>query len=504
MPNKFETIIGLEIHLQLKTKSKMFCACANDAQNQAPNTLVCPICLGHPGTLPALNKEAVKMGLMMALALNCQIRKKSKFDRKNYFYPDLPKGYQISQFDEPLADEGFFVIERENGDNWSLGIERLHLEEDAAKNIHEKEETFVDFNRGGVPLAEIVTKPDIRRPEDARLFLEQLRLTARYLGVSDADMEKGQLRCDANISLRPLSDTKLYPKTEIKNLNSFKAVQRALEFEEKRQTKLWQEKKAPKKTETRGWDEDKKQTVAQRSKEGSSDYRYFPEPDLPPLLISDEFLQRTKNQLGELPLVKKERFIREYGLSAKDAWVLIRQKDWANYYEGVMSDLRAWLFKAKGAYPESDQAAKLWQEHKKKLAKLAYNWISSELFSLLGAHFKMEKLKISAENMAELVYLVYEKKINSSAGQIILKEMFQGTDDDPSRVAERLDLAQIEDDTTLEGIVMRVLVLFPDQAEQYRQGKTAVLQFLVGQVMKESKGKANPKKIEEILKKKLK
>jgi len=500
---KYETIIGLEIHLQLKTKSKMFCACSNDADNQPPNTLVCPICLGHPGTLPTVNQEAVRRALMMSLALNLKINKKSKFDRKNYFYPDLPKGYQISQFDEPLAQNGHLIIEA-NGQTWSIGIERLHLEEDAAKNIHQNGKTLVDFNRGGTPLAEIVTQPDFKSPSEAKEFLMQLRLIARYLGVSDADMEKGHLRCDANISLRPSGDHDFYPKTEIKNLNSFKAVERALEFEEKRQAKLWDEGKAPQKTETRGWNEDKGETVSQRSKEGSADYRYFPEPDLPPLVIDQKLLDEINEHMPELPLAKKERFFREYGLDTKDAWVLVYQRKWADYYEGMMSDLRAWIFKAKGVGPDSDEAVELWEAEKARLAKAAFAWLTSELFGLLPANFKMEDLKISAENMAELVKLVYEKKINSSAGQRILKEMFKGNDDDPSRIAEKFDLAQIDDDSTLDDIAVQVIMSNPSQVEEYRAGKEPVLKYLIGQFMKESKGKANPQKAEEILKKKLK
>ncbi len=500
---KYETVIGLEIHLQLKTESKMFCHCSNDAENQAPNSLVCPICLGHPGTLPTVNKEAVKQALMMSLALNLKINKKSKFDRKNYFYPDLPKGYQISQFDEPLAQNGHLVIES-SGQTWSIGIERLHLEEDAAKNIHRNGKTLVDFNRGGTPLAEIVTQPDFKSPAEAKEFLIQMRLIARYLGVSDADMEKGNMRCDANVSLRPAGDHDFYPKTEIKNLNSFKAVERALEFEEKRQAQLWDEGKAPTITETRGWDEGKGETVLQRSKEGFADYRYFPEPDLPPLIVSEKLLTLVNSAMPELPLAKKDRFVQEYGLESKDAWVLVYQRKWANYFEGVMSDLRAWLFKVDGISPDTDQATELWEKNKAKLSKTAFAWLTSELFGLIGNDFKIEDLKISAENMAELIKLVYQKKINSSAGQQILKEMFSGADDDPSRIAERMDLAQIDDDSTLEDIAVQVIMSNPKQVEEYKAGKEPIIKFLVGQFMKESKGKANPQKAEEILKKKLK
>ena len=503
MVKKYETIIGLEIHLQLKTKSKMFCNCSNDGENQKPNTTVCPICLGHPGTLPTVNKEAVKQGIAMAMALNCKINSHSKFDRKNYFYPDLPKGYQISQFDEPLAHDGHLVIEVGNG-HWKVGIERLHLEEDAAKNMHSTGQTLVDFNRGGTPLAEIVTKPDFRHPEEAKIFLQDLRLMARYLGVSDADMEKGHMRCDANISLRPQGEDELYEKIEVKNLNSFKAVEKALAFEEARQTELWRKSKQPKITETRGWDENKQETVLQRTKEGFADYRYFPEPDLPPLIISEKLLTEIRGSMPELPLDKKKRLIKEFGLKSEDARILVDQRQWADFFENVMSELRAWLFKAEGVKEGTDKAAKLWEEAKSKLSKLAHNWIASELFGVIGkAAVDSKDMKFEIENFAELLKLVYEKKINSSAGQIILKEMYKNGGD-PSVIAEEKNLAQIDDDSTIEDLVIKVIMINTTQVEEYKAGKEAVLKYLVGQVMKESKGSANPQKVEEILKKKLK
>ncbi|MFA6252910.1 MAG: Asp-tRNA(Asn)/Glu-tRNA(Gln) amidotransferase subunit GatB [Patescibacteria group bacterium] len=500
--SKYETIIGLEIHLQLKTKSKMFCACSNDGENQKPNTTVCPICLGHPGTLPVVNKEAIKQAVLLAVALGFKINKKSKFDRKNYFYPDLPKGYQISQFDEPLASDGRLIMEYEKK-KIRIGLERLHVEEDSAKNIHNKNETLVDFNRAGTPLAEIVTRPDFREPAQAKIFLQELKNIVRYLGVSDADMEKGHLRCDANISLRPKGDLKLYPKTEIKNMNSFKAVEKALHYEVERQTKLWEQKKAPKQTATRGWDDDKQITVEQRTKEGSSDYRYFPEPDLPPLIIDKEILDFAKQNLPELPLARQSRFQKEYGLNIEEARFLVNEKFWSGYYEQVMSELRAWLCRAEKIDPDSAKADHVWDEHKAKFAKLTFGWLTTELFKLLGNYSDFTKTKISPENMAELVKLVYQKKINSSAAQSILAKMYK-TGDDPSVLAEKMDLAQIDDAGTLEDMVMKIIMLHPEQTDKYRSGKIALLQFFVGLVMKESKGKANPKKAEEILKEKLK
>jgi aspartyl-tRNA(Asn)/glutamyl-tRNA(Gln) amidotransferase subunit B len=496
--SKFETIIGLEIHLQLKTKSKMFCACSNDGANQPPNTTVCPVCLGHPGTLPTVNAEAIKFGIKMALALNCKINQYSKFDRKNYFYPDLPKGYQISQFDEPISEDGHMIVETD-GKQHRIGIERLHMEEDAGKNIHKNGQTLVDFNRGGTPLAEIVTRPDFRSPAETKNFLQELRLIARYLDVSDADMEKGHLRVDANISLRPQGDTKLYDKTEVKNLNSFKAVEKALIFEQARQKELWQAGTPPQFTSTRGWNEAKQITVEQRIKEGSSDYRYFPEPDLLPLKISDELLLSIKNSLAELPHAKQARLMTEYDLTAKDAKVLVAQKKWVDFYEQTLSDLRAWMYKAEG---ENENAEKSWEKNKAKLAKLAFNWLTSELFGLLDGEFNFKRLKITPENMAELLSLVYKKKINSSAAQTILAQMFK-TGDDPSDIAERLDLAQIDDVSTLEDMVIKVLMMYPKQVEELKSGKEALLKFFVGKVMAESKGKANPKKVEEIIQDKI-
>jgi aspartyl-tRNA(Asn)/glutamyl-tRNA(Gln) amidotransferase subunit B len=498
---KYETIIGLEIHLQLKTKSKMFCSCSNDGSNQPVNTVVCPVCLGHPGTLPTVNKEAIKQGIMMALALNCEIKRRSKFDRKNYFYPDLPKGYQISQFDEPLAVNGHLVIDLD-GQHHKIGIERLHMEEDAAKNIHKDGKTLVDFNRGGTPLAEIVSKPDFRTPAQARVFLQDVRLIARYLGVSDADMEKGHMRCDANISLRPVGDKELYHKTEVKNLNSFKAVEKALQFEEERQTALWDTNKPPSITSTRGWDEDKQETIEQRTKEGSSDYRYFPEPDLPPLIIEANLLQEVKSLMPELPNNRQNRFVEEYSLKASDALVLINLKHWADYFEEVMSDLRAWLFKDENIKSDSKEAESLWQDNKQALSKLSYNWLSSELFGLIDTNFDIKDLKITAENMAELLKLIYRNKLNSSAGQTVLKTMFD-TGDDPSHIMDDLDLGQVDDDKALQIFVEEVIKNNPQQVEDYKAGKTALLKFFVGKVMAASKGKANPQKIEKILQDKL-
>ena len=338
---QLETVIGLEIHIQMKTKSKMFCSCSNDSDDTKANTHVCPICLGHPGTLPVANKQAIKLGTMMALALDCNISKKSIWARKNYFYPDLSKGYQISQFEEPLAENGHLTVQVKDK-KYRIGINRLHLEEDAAKNFHSKDKTLVDYNRGGTPLAEIVTEPDFRSPEETRAFLTELRLMARYLGVSDADMEKGHLRCDANISLRPAGENKLYPKTEVKNLNSFKSVEKALSFEVKRQSAEWKKGTPIDFQSTRGWDEHKLKTVEQRDKEESADYRYFPEPDLPPIIYTEKEVKKIQADLPELPQQKRERFKSEYELKIQDANVLVEDKHIADYFEKVMMEMRTW------------------------------------------------------------------------------------------------------------------------------------------------------------------
>ena len=417
-----EPVIGLEIHIQTRTKSKMFCDCSNDGENQKPNTTVCPICLGHPGTLPVANKKAVEFGLMMALALNCQINKKSIWARKNYFYPDLPKGYQISQFEEPLAIEGHLTV-LANKEESRIGIERLHLEEDAAKNFHSKEKTLVDYNRGGTPLMEIVTNPDFKTPAQAKAFLQELRLMARYLKVSSADMEKGHLRCDANISLRKPGETKLYPKTEIKNLNSFKSVERALEYEIKRQTDLWNQGTPPNYQSTRGWNEKLLKTEEQRDKEESADYQYFPEPDLPPLIFTKEAIDQIQQKLPELPRDKRVRLEKEYLVNSVDAKILVEDENVADYFEQVLTEARAWLESMGDPMGTSEE---IWQLNRQRLTKLVTGWLLSELFKLLKEESKsILDIKITPENFAEFISIVYKRKVNSSAAQVLLRKMYR-------------------------------------------------------------------------------
>ncbi len=423
-----QPVIGLEIHLQLKTRSKMFCGCDNHGEEAPPNTTICPICLGHPGTLPVLNDQALHWGVLMGLALGSEIPSFSKFDRKNYFYPDLPKNYQISQYDLPIAVGGLVELEipdtRAPRPLIKIRLTRAHLEEDAAKLLHAKDgsASFVDFNRAGTPLLEIVTEPDFRAPLEAKLFLQELRRIARYLDVSDAEMEKGQMRCDANISLieideqgLPLTE-KLNPKTEIKNVNSFRAVERALVYEIKRQTDLWRVNSPPAGSSTRGWNDERGVTEEQRQKEAAHDYRYFPEPDLPPLDLV-EIASKLKNQLPELPRRRRGRFIEEYGLSPNDARILTDEPEWANFTEAVFSELQAWLI-------SSDEIeggdAEIPLTVKNKMAKLVGGWITSKLMGEMAARtIDIRRLKITPEDFAEFITLIYQSKINSALAREI-------------------------------------------------------------------------------------
>ncbi|MEK7530088.1 MAG: Asp-tRNA(Asn)/Glu-tRNA(Gln) amidotransferase subunit GatB, partial [Patescibacteria group bacterium] len=425
---RLETVIGLEIHVQLRTKSKMFCDCNNDAEHAAPNTLMCPVCVGHPGTLPSPNAQALRYAVRIGLALGCVINSPTFFDRKHYIYPDLPKGYQISQFDVPVCGEGALTVEVPGGERGdvTIRIERAHLEEDAAKNIHRDGKTLVDFNRAGTPLVEIVTRPDFRSPKEAKAFLQELRRIMRTIGVSDADMEKGHLRCDANISLRPVDERGLpigrgyYPKTEIKNMNSFKAVERALLFEIARQTDLWQTNSPPAQTTTRGWNDAKQATELQRVKEDSADYRYMREPDIPPIDLSD-VIDEERHALPELPAKKRARFRDEYGFSTQDVWALTDDPAVADFVERTMSELVAWLV----ASPETDGSPEeIVETHRAKLAKLTSTWIGNKLTSVLAARgTSIVAADVTPENMAELMRLVFERTLNNTAALTVLEHM---------------------------------------------------------------------------------
>lgn len=504
---KYETVIGLEIHVQLKTKSKMFCSCDNKGEDKPANTTICPICMGHPGVLPVINQQAVEWAVLAALALHFKIPKTSYFDRKSYFYPDLPKGFQISQYGAPIGRDGYLLIDLKDHER-RVRLERLHLEEDSAKLLHEadKSASYVDYNRSGTPLLEIVTKPDIQSPEEAKAFLQELRLVMRYLDVSDADMEKGHLRCDANISLRPDSEyfqsfpkikiQPYYPKTEIKNINSFVAVEHALAYEIKRQAKLWDGGKPPEFSSTRGWSDKSGETKEQRGKEEKHDYRYFPEPDLPPLEFSKKFLDKIKIRMVELPHEKKQRLESQLGLTSYEAKILTDNKYLVNFFEQVISELKAWLVSLEEIEGTEEE---VWRKHKGKLVKKVSNWIISRLLKLLNEkRIEVNESKITPENFAELITLIYQNKINQNTGQAILEEMFL-SGKDPSNIMSEKDLGQLGQSKDLEKIIESVINNNPEIVKQYQAGKTNVLQYLIGQVMKETKGRADPKAVRENL-----
>ncbi len=497
---KYDVIIGLEIHAELKTKSKMFCACDNNSEGQAPNTTVCPICLGHPGTLPVPNKQAIDWTLLIGLALDCQINRNSKFDRKNYFYPDLPKGYQISQYDQPFCYRGHLDI----GES-SIDITRIHLEEDTGKSFHPQgsKDTLIDFNRAGTPLVELVTEPVIRDAEEAKRFCQAYQRVLRFLDVSNADMEKGEMRCEANISLQavdswkyengqilPVGKKTLNAKVEVKNINSFRAVEKAINYEIKRQEEMLEagEKILP---ETRGWDEKQNKTIAQRLKETAADYRYFPEPDIPPIVITEDWIDSLKQSLVELPHAKQKRFQRQYGLKTESAETIANDKHLAAFFENVVSEMGAWI--------EAD--GDNFERQDKNAAQMAANWITGELLKNLNTDKRTaQDLKMTAENFAELMALIWENKINSNAGQRILEIMYwEGGD--PTDIMKKLGLEQLDNEEALETAIRAVIAANSQQAQEYRNGKTPLLQFFVGKVMAETKGKANPEKLKQLLEK---
>jgi len=495
--SKYIPVIGMEIHVELKTKSKMFCVSKNGlGEEKEPNIHICPVCTGQPGTLPVPSRQAIEFTQLAGLALNCEIAKDSKFDRKNYFYPDLPKGYQISQYDQPLCRDGCLdipVAHNLKPETKKIGITRIHLEEDTGKLIHPTgaDYTLVDFNRAGVPLMELVTEPDFKSGEEARLFCQKLQQICRYLGISDANMEKGHMRCEANISLYKEGDNKLSgTKVEVKNINSFKFVEKAIDYEIKRQEELLENGKKVIQ-ETRGFDSNKNITVSQRTKESAHDYRYFPEPDIPPLKFDDNYIQEIKFKLPELPDAKRERLIREYDLSAENADVITGDKNLAEYFEETVSELK----EKKGS-----REVKTGEE---KSVKLAANYIVSELQKhLIRDKINIKDIRISPENYAELIGLLADNKINSSAAQMIIEVMYK-TGGDPTHIIEEKNLLQVSDIGELESIIQKVLDANAPSVEDYKKGKTNALQFLVGQVMKETRGKANPAIVGDILNKKL-
>lgn len=492
---ELEVIIGLEIHVQLKTKSKMFCSCDNTGENQPINTTICPICTGQPGVLPVPNQQAIDWAVMAALALDCRVPEFSKFDRKSYFYPDLPKGYQISQYDEPIGVDGHVSVAI-GGHVHRVGITRLHLEEDAAKLLHPEGQNYsiVDFNRAGTPLMEIVTEPDLRSPEEAKVFLQELRLMMRYLGISDADMEKGHLRCDANISLRERGSVELSPKTEIKNVNSFRSVERALAYEIERQSELWREGAPDALQSTRSWDEETGTTILQRTKEEASDYRYFPEPDIPPLNFTAEYLRSIQAAIPELPAARRTRFAGQYGIAPKDLEVLVNEKSLGDYAEQAISELEAWA-KAEGGN---------WAKESAKMVTLLVNWLVNRLQKLLfSAKVSAAASKITAEDFAEFIKLVAAGKISNQAAQKILEIMFT-TGADPHHILEEHGLAQIDDAGEIARIIQNVLDENPKVVQDVHNGKQQAVQFLIGKVMAATKGKANPATVQQLLTERLK
>ena len=489
---ELEPIIGLEIHVQLTTKSKMFCSCANIFGDVPPNTAICPICMGYPGTLPVPNKQAIDWIQKAGAALNCQLAKESRFDRKHYFYPDLPKGYQISQFDKPFCGKGHFTI-HVNGQEKTIGITRIHLEEDAAKNTHPKgaDYTLVDYNRAGTPLIEIVTEPDMKTPAEAKAFLQELQRIMRALGISTADMEKGQMRADANISMRPVGETKLSPKTEIKNVNSFKFVEKALAHEIERQTKMWEAGDTPTHA-TRGFDSTTGKTTLQRTKEEAADYRYFPEPDIPPFSFTDEELQDIKEHMPELPHEKIQRLMDQNGIGKEQAALLIEDKVLADFFEEVTSEI---------SQLDNEQVA-ISVEEVPILTKLAVNIILRDVRNMIvGKNItSLLDLKLSAGDFAELMALLHAGKINNQAANKIIQEMHK-TGGDPDAIIKNLGLEQVSGADDLQKIVDEVVSEQGDTVAKIKAGKEAAIQYLMGQVMAKSGGKANPKTIIEMLRK---
>ena len=501
---RYEPVIGLEIHVQLKTKTKMFCRCSNRGEYEPPNTCVCPVCLGQPGSLPVINAKAVEFGVMVGLALGGTITERSKFDRKQYFYPDLPKGYQISQYDLPVVKGGAVSVSVPVGGgerrDIRVRIHRAHLEEDAAKLVHSDDgkASFVDFNRGGTPLIEIVTEPDMRSPAEAKAFLQELRLIMRYIGVSDADMEKGHLRCDANVSIREEGLDILNPKTEIKNINSFRSVERALEYEIKRQTKLALDGKPVMDLTTRGWDDVRGITVEQRTKEGAADYRYFPEPDLPPLVLH-ELAEQMATRVPELPEARRRRFMEEYRFSEADSRTFCDDRELADYAERVMSELQAWVTsKAEG------DGAQHWEQCKDQLARLASGWILTKLNGVMTERkIDIRTLKVTPEDFAELVAMLHRQEVTGPNALLILEEMVE-TGADPSIIMKEKNLGRIEDADELRLVAENVIVGNPKVVEDWKSGKTNAVQFLVGQMMKATRGKAPPETARQLIEDELK
>ncbi|MCK5310835.1 MAG: Asp-tRNA(Asn)/Glu-tRNA(Gln) amidotransferase subunit GatB [Desulfobacteraceae bacterium] len=468
----FEPVIGLEVHAQLKTKTKIFCGCSTTF-GQSPNANTCPVCTGMPGVLPVLNKQAVSLAIKTALATNCKIARQSRFDRKNYFYPDLPKGYQISQYAFPIAEHGFLDIEDKK-----IGITRIHMEEDAGKLTHDpaRGKSLVDLNRTGIPLVEIVSEPDIRSAKEAGQYLRKLHQILKYTDVCDANMEKGQFRCDANISLRIKGTKEFGIRAEIKNLNSFKNVEKAINYEIERQRYILEDG-GQVVQETRLWDPAKNKTNSMRGKENAHDYRYFPDPDLVPLIVDDKWIKKVKSTIPELPDAKKARFINDFNIPEYDAGVLTASKELADYFEETIKDL-------------TDK-------------KQASNWIMTTVLGMLNAKgFDIESSPVSAASLAELLKLLEKNTINIKGAKTIFEEMAE-TGKNPDNIMKEKNLEQVSDQSELVSIVDTIIEKNPKEVDAYKNGKTKLFSFFMGQVMRETKGKADPKIITGIIKTKL-
>ncbi len=470
----YEAVIGLEIHAQLLTDTKIFCGCSTSFGSE-PNTQTCPVCIGMPGVLPVLNRKVVEFAIKTGLALNCEITQLNRFARKNYFYPDLPKGYQISQYELPICERGFLDIFTD-GTRRRVGITRIHMEEDAGKNIHQKDASYVDLNRTGVPLLEIVTEPDIRTPSEAAVFMKKLRAILRYLRVCDGNMEQGSLRCDANVSLRPVGSEGFGTKTEIKNINSFRFVEKALEYEIKRQLKILKEGGSIVQ-ETRLWDSETGTTNSMRSKEEAHDYRYFPEPDLLPVKIDEDWISSIKAELPELPDAKKTRFQEEFGLPDQQAEMLTEERELAEWFESAISE---------GVNP-----------------KAVSNWITTELMGMMNEKGDtLKDIKITPAMLASLIKQIDAGTISGKIAKTVFQEMYK-SGKQPDEIIKEKGLVQISDEGELEKMVEEVLAGSPKEVERFKNGETKLMGYFVGQVMKKTRGKANPKLVNEIIRKKL-